>query len=102
MPTSSEPLQPKSWASTSPRDLIHRRYFPDVMLTTHDGKRVRLFDDLIRDKIAEVYPEIYSGFSEKIMNPKGFHLDVPPRRLVCAYLFLRLYSICLITGRKVR
>jgi formate dehydrogenase major subunit len=38
--------------------------------------------NLIRDKIAEVYPEIYSGFSEKIMNPKGFHLDVPPRRLV--------------------
>jgi anaerobic selenocysteine-containing dehydrogenase len=38
--------------------------------------------DLIRDKIAEVYPEIYSDFSEKIKNPKGFHLDVPPRRLV--------------------
>ncbi|HVV42621.1 MAG TPA: FdhF/YdeP family oxidoreductase [Nitrobacter sp.] len=38
--------------------------------------------DLIRDKIAEVYPEIYSNFSERIKNPKGFHLDVPPRRLV--------------------
>lgn len=38
--------------------------------------------DLIRDKIAEVYPAIYSEFSEKIKNPKGFHLDVPPRRLV--------------------
>jgi formate dehydrogenase major subunit len=36
----------------------------------------------IRDKIAEVYPEIYSGFSEKIKNPKGFHLDIPPRRRV--------------------
>ncbi|HEY5970768.1 MAG TPA: FdhF/YdeP family oxidoreductase [Pseudoxanthomonas sp.] len=36
----------------------------------------------IRDKIAEVYPEIYSDFSEKIKNPKGFHLDVAPRRLV--------------------
>ncbi len=36
----------------------------------------------IRDKIAEVYPEIYEGFSEKIRNPKGFHLDVAPRRLV--------------------
>jgi formate dehydrogenase major subunit len=38
--------------------------------------------DAIRDKIAEVYPEIYTGFSEKIRDPKGFHLDVPPRRLV--------------------
>jgi formate dehydrogenase major subunit len=38
--------------------------------------------NLIRDKIAAVYPEIYSDFSEKIKNPKGFHLDVPPRRLV--------------------
>jgi formate dehydrogenase major subunit len=38
--------------------------------------------DLIRDKIAEVYPEIYSGFSENIKDPKGFHLDIPPRRLV--------------------
>ncbi|SDH99407.1 MULTISPECIES: FdhF/YdeP family oxidoreductase [Bradyrhizobium] len=38
--------------------------------------------DLIRDKIAAVYPEIYSDFSEKIKNPKGLHLDVPPRRLV--------------------
>ena len=37
---------------------------------------------LIRDKIAEVYPEIYSDFSERIKDPKGFHLDVPPRRLV--------------------
>jgi formate dehydrogenase major subunit len=38
--------------------------------------------DLIRDAIAEVYPEIYSGFSEKIRDPKGFHLDIAPRRLV--------------------
>lgn len=37
---------------------------------------------LIRDKIAEVYPEIYNNFSERIKNPKGFHLDIPPRRRV--------------------
>jgi formate dehydrogenase major subunit len=36
----------------------------------------------IRDKIADVYPEIYKDFSERIKNPKGLHLDVPPRRLV--------------------
>jgi formate dehydrogenase major subunit len=38
----------------------------------------------IRDKIAEVYPQIYAGFSERIREPRGFHLDVPPRRRVWA------------------
>lgn len=37
---------------------------------------------LIRDKIAEVYPAIYTGFSEKMKDPRGFHLDIPPRRRV--------------------
>lgn len=37
---------------------------------------------MIRDKIAEVYPSIYTDFSERIKNPKGFHLDIPPRRRV--------------------
>src|SRR5947209_469792 len=53
MPTNSEPPT-KAWATVSARDLIHRRYFPDVSLTTHEGKRVRLFDDLIRDKIVVI------------------------------------------------
>jgi len=38
--------------------------------------------DLIRDKIAAVYPNIYEGFAEKIQDPKGFHLDIAPRRRV--------------------
>ncbi|AQS87739.1 formate dehydrogenase subunit alpha [Neoasaia chiangmaiensis NBRC 101099] len=38
--------------------------------------------DLIRDKIAAVYPNIYEGFVEKIQDPKGFHLDIAPRRRV--------------------
>lgn len=37
---------------------------------------------LIRDKIAHVYPAIYADFAERIQNPAGFHLDVPPRRRV--------------------
>ena len=37
---------------------------------------------LIREKIAEVYPHIYEGFAERIRSPRGFHLDVPPRRRV--------------------
>lgn len=37
---------------------------------------------LIRDKIAQVYPAIYSDFSERIKDPKGFHLDIPPRHRI--------------------
>jgi formate dehydrogenase major subunit len=46
----------------------------------------RYIDDygLIRDKIAEVYPALYAGFSERIKAPLGFHLDIPPRRRVWA------------------
>jgi protein SCO1/2 len=40
----------KRWARVSARELIRRRYFPDVALTTHEGKRVRLYEDLIRDR----------------------------------------------------
>lgn len=38
--------------------------------------------DLIRDRIAAVYPAIYADFVERIKNPAGFHLDIPPRRRV--------------------
>ena len=30
---------------------IPAQYFPNVVLRTHDNKRVRFYDDLIRDKI---------------------------------------------------
>lgn len=33
------------------RETIRDRYFPNVLLTTHQGKKVRLYDDLIKDKI---------------------------------------------------
>ena len=36
--------------------------------------------ELIRDKIAEVYPDIYADFNERLKVPEGFLLDVPPRR----------------------
>ena len=41
---------PKKWGTTSPREIIRRRYFPDVTLVTHEGKKVRLYEDLIKDK----------------------------------------------------
>jgi formate dehydrogenase major subunit len=57
-----------------------------AMATLPDSKVdwARYIDDYdaIRDAIAEVYPEIYAGFNEKIREPDGFHLDVAPRRLV--------------------
>ncbi|WBU62805.1 FdhF/YdeP family oxidoreductase [Paracoccus aerodenitrificans] len=37
---------------------------------------------LIRDRIADVYPEIYTGFSDRIRQPEGFHLAIPPRQRV--------------------
>jgi protein SCO1/2 len=41
---------PKQWGSMSPREAIRRRYFPDVTLVTHEGKKVRLYEDLIKDR----------------------------------------------------
>src|SRR3546814_18287270 len=38
--------------------------------------------DRIRDRIAEVYPTIYADFGARIADPRGFHLDIPPRRRV--------------------
>lgn len=38
--------------------------------------------DAIRDLIAQVYPQIYTGFNAKVRQPYGFHLDIPPRRRV--------------------
>lgn len=35
---------------------------------------------LIRDRIADVYPQIYADFNERLKNLEGFILDVPPRR----------------------
>jgi len=38
-------------APVSSRDRIRDRHFPNLILTTHEGARVRFYDDLIRDKI---------------------------------------------------
>jgi len=34
-----------------PREALRQRYFPNVQLTTSQGKRVRFYDDLLKDKI---------------------------------------------------
>jgi protein SCO1/2 len=35
----------------SGREMVRRRYFPNIELTTSDGEKARFYDDLIKDKI---------------------------------------------------
>lgn len=35
----------------SSRERIRERYFPNFLLTTHEGRKVRFYDDLVKDKI---------------------------------------------------
>jgi protein SCO1/2 len=38
----------------SARERIRERHFPNVLLTTHEGRKVRFYDDLIKDKIVVI------------------------------------------------
>jgi protein SCO1 len=38
----------------SGREKLRKRYFPNFELTTHEGKKVRFYDDLIKDKIVVI------------------------------------------------
>lgn len=40
--------------SKSPREKLQARYFPNFELTTHDGRKVHFYDDLIKDKIVVI------------------------------------------------
>ncbi|MBL8149861.1 MAG: SCO family protein [Blastocatellia bacterium] len=46
-----ESLSRVSFTEMSSRERIRDRYFPNVELTTHEGKKVRFYEDLIKDKI---------------------------------------------------
>jgi len=54
-PANSEPARrqnsERQWASTSPREVIRQRYFPNLLLTTQESRQVRFYDDLIKDKV---------------------------------------------------
>ncbi len=41
----------RAFVSTPSREIIRRRHFPDIALVTHDGRRVRFYSDLIKDRI---------------------------------------------------
>ena len=45
------PAAASKFKSIPPRERIRQRYFPDLVLTTHEGRKVRLYDDLIKDKL---------------------------------------------------
>jgi protein SCO1/2 len=48
----SVPPAAKGFAPPLPgREVLRRRYFPDVVLTTHEGRKVRFYEDLLKDKI---------------------------------------------------
>lgn len=51
---SSESPAPRQWGTVAPRETIRRRYFPDVTLVTHEGKKVRLYEDLIENKVVMI------------------------------------------------
>src|SRR4026209_1555209 len=40
--------------SESAREKLQKRYFPNFELTTHEGKKVHFYDDLIKDKIVVI------------------------------------------------
>jgi protein SCO1 len=44
----------RSWATKSSREKLQARYFPNFELTTHEGNKVRFYDDLIKDKIVVI------------------------------------------------
>ena len=38
----------------STREKLQKRYFPNFELTTHEGKKVHFYDDLIKNKIVVI------------------------------------------------
>ena len=45
-------LVPRTFAPPdSGREVMRKRYFPNVSLVTHEGKPVRFYDDLLKDRI---------------------------------------------------
>jgi protein SCO1/2 len=44
----------RTFPSKSSRDVLRDRHFPNVLLFTHDGRKVRFYDDLIKDKIVVI------------------------------------------------
>ena len=46
-----EPASKNKFKQVSSRERIRQRYFPNLELTDQDGRKLKLYDDLIKDKI---------------------------------------------------
>jgi len=42
---------PRKFKQIPSRERIRQRYFPNLVLTTQEGKKVKFYDDLVKDKI---------------------------------------------------
>ncbi len=50
--TRAQSLDTKSrFKEISSRERIRQRYFPNLVLSTHEGRKVRFYDDMVKDKI---------------------------------------------------
>jgi protein SCO1/2 len=50
--TRAQSLDPLSkFEKISSRERIRQRYFPNLVLTAHDGRKLKFYDDLVKDKI---------------------------------------------------
>lgn len=47
----ADAFQGRTWQVKTPRQRLAERSFPNLTLTTHEGKKVKFYDDLIKDKI---------------------------------------------------
>jgi protein SCO1/2 len=50
-PPQQQQLAGLTGVQTSARDRIRAKHFPNLVLTTHEGRQVRFYDDLLKDKI---------------------------------------------------
>src|SRR6185295_7116187 len=37
--------------AVSSRERIRQRYFPNLVLTSHEGRKLKFYDDLVKDKL---------------------------------------------------
>ena len=67
-------LAPFGGSKKTPREELQEKLLPNVELTTHEGKKVRFYDDLVKDKIVVInfmYAEctgICPGITANLMN----------------------------------
>jgi protein SCO1/2 len=53
-PADAVPDGERTWDTTPSREILKARYFPNVVLTSHEGQKVRFYDDLLKDKVVMI------------------------------------------------